>query len=186
MSLGITAKTIALVAVLLGVTVPAVADSSLGSSPGTPPRPIPADTLLPNVGILSFKLGSRAPASEPIRRIGTGMYRSVDHGVHLLVWRNPSGIVDHVEAQRADSLRLDGRPLSAGYSAFRTMLTPEEGWKSFGCGGGIRGLMLTGRSQSLTFVRWNQRTALASISLRSQEPVLGVCGDLSGPPPPLN
>jgi hypothetical protein len=35
-------------------------------------------------------------------------------------------------------------------------------------------LMLTGRFQSLTFVRWSRRRAWASISLRSQPRVFGV------------
>jgi len=123
-------------------------------------------------------------AHEPISKIGTGMYRSADRGVTLLVWRNRNGIVDHVEAQQADRLRLDGHPLSAGYRAFRTILT-REGWKSFGCGGGVRGLTLAGRFHSLTFVRWSRRGAWASISLASQPPVFGVCEGLSGPPPPV-
>jgi hypothetical protein len=149
---------------------------------GSPPPRVPADTLVPNVRVLSFKLGSRVPASQPISKIGTGMYRSVDRGVTFLVWRNPSGIVDHVEAPQADRLRLDGRPLSAGYRAFRGVLM-REGWKSFGCGGGVRGLTLAGRFHSLTFVRWSRRNAWASISLPSQPPVFGVCEGLSGPPP---
>jgi hypothetical protein len=170
---------------LLASTVPAAADSGLAGTPrGSPPPPVPADTLVPNVRILSFKLGLRAPASQPISRVGTGMYRSVDRGVNLLMWRSRNGIVDHVESQQADSLRLDGHRLSAGYRAFRTILT-REGWKQFGCGGGVRGLMLTGRFQSLTFVRWSRRGAWASISLRSQPPVFGVCEGLSGPPPPV-
>lgn len=85
---------------------------------------------------------------------------------------------------KADTLRFDGHRLSAGYRVFRTILTPQ-GWKSFGCGGGVRGLMLTGRSRSLTFVLWNGRSASASISLPSQTPVFGVCGSLSRPPPPV-
>ena len=181
MSRGITAKTLALVGVLLAVTVPAAAES--GAS-GSPPPPVPANTLVPNVAILSFKLGSRAPAGASLSRIGTGMYRSVDHGVHLLVWRSRSGIVDHVEAQQADTLRFDGHRLSAGYRVFRTILTPQ-GWKSFGCGGGVRGLMLTSRSRSLTFMLWNGRSASASISLSSQTPVFGVCGSLNRPPAPV-
>jgi hypothetical protein len=151
---------------------------------GSPPPPVPADTLVPNTRVLSFKLGSRVPPSEPISKIGTGMYRSADRGVTLLVWRNRNGIVDHVEAQQADRLRLDGHPLSAGYRAFRTILT-REGWKSFGCGGGVRGLTLAGRFHSLTFVRWSRRGAWASISSASQPPVFGVCEGLSGPPPPV-
>jgi hypothetical protein len=178
MSRGVTVGTLAVVAALLAVSGPA-ASSSLA---GPPPPPVPADTLVPNVRVLSFKLGSPAPASEPISKVGTGMYRSVGRGVPLLVWRNRNGVVDHVEAQRADSLRLDGHPLSAGYHAFRTILT-GEGWRQFGCGGGVRGLALTGRSRSLTFVRWSRRGAWASISLPSQPPVFGVCEGLSGPPP---
>jgi hypothetical protein len=171
--------------VLLAPTVPAAAGSGLAGPPrGSPPPPVPADTLVPNVRILSFKLGSRAPANEPISLIGTGMYRSVDRGVHLLVWRSRNGIVDHVESRRAGSLRLDGHPLSAGYRVFRAILTAELGWKPFGCGGGVRGLMLTGRFGSLTFVLWSRRGAEASISLPSQQPVFGVCGDFDNSPPP--
>ena len=168
------------VAVLLAVS----GLSASSSLAGSPPPPVPADTLVPNVRVLSFKLGSRAPASEPISKVGTGMYRSVDRGVTLLVWRKRNGIVDHVEAQQADRIRLDGHPLSAGYRAFRTILT-REGWKPFGCGGGVRGLTLAGRFHSLTFVRWSRRGAWASISLPSQPPVFGVCEGLSGPPPPV-
>jgi hypothetical protein len=180
MSLSITAKTLAGVAALLAFMVPAASSSLAGS----PPPPARADTLVPNVRVLSFELGSRAPASEPITRVGTGMYRSVDHGVALLVWRNRTGIVGHVEARRANSLRLDGHPLSAGYRTFRSILT-REGWKRFGCGGGVRGLVLGGGLGSLTFVRWSRRDAWASISLPSQPPVAGVCDGLSGPPPPV-
>lgn len=168
------------VAVLLAVSGLAASSSLAGS----PPPLVPADTLVPNVRVLSFKLGSHAPASKPTSKVGTGMYRSLDRGVTLLVWRNRNGIIDHVEAQQADRLRLDGHPLSAGYRAFRTILT-REGWKPFGCGGDVRGLTLADRFHSLTFVRWSRRGASASISLPSQPPVFGVCEGLSGPPPPV-
>jgi hypothetical protein len=136
------------------------------------------------VGILTFRLGSRPPVDAPLTPVGTGMYRSLDHGVPLLVWRSASGIVGHVEAQQAGPLSFDGHQLSAGYRVFRTLLTPQ-GWRSFACGAGVRGLMLTSRSRTLTFVLWNGRSASASISLPSQSPVFGVCGALDRPPAPV-
>lgn len=177
MSPGTTAKRLSLLAVLLSLATAAGVASAVAS----PPPPLSANAVLPNEGILAFKLGVRPPAGERLSRIGTGMYRTVDHGVGLLVWRSGDGVVERIEARRANSLRLAGRPLSAGYPTFKRILTPE-GWKLFSCGAGVRGLLLTGRSGSLTFVRWDGSTALASVSLPSQPPVFGVCGDLGRPP----
>ena len=177
-SVMVTARRIAFVGVLLALTGLA-ARSSLA---GTPWLAAPADTLVPNVRILGFELGAHVPAGYPVRRFGSPPYQSVDHGVPLQVWTTRRGIVDHIEAQQADSLRLDGRSLSAGYRAFRTILT-RKGWTPFGCGSGVRSLSLTNRFGSLTFVRWSRQGAWASISLASQPPVSGVCEDLGGAPP---
>ncbi len=156
------------------------------ASVGSPPPAVRANTLVANLRILSFKLGAHAPAAERLSRVGTGMYRTVDNGVPLEVWRNTKGTVGHVEAHRAGRLRLDGQPLNVGYRSFRTILT-HEGWRAFGCGADVRGLSLTSRSGSFTFVRWDKRKALASISLRSQPPVMGVCQGLGpGAPPPAS
>ncbi len=183
-SLGIIARRIAFVGVLL-VSTGLAARSSLA---GTPSVAVPADTLVPNVRVLSFELGAHVPAGYPVRRFGSPPYRSVDHGVPLLVWTTRQGIVDHIEARQADSLNVDGRSLSAGYRAFRNVLT-SEGWKPFGCGSGVRGLSFTDRFRSLTFVRWSRQGAWASVSLASQPPLFGVCenwGARLPTPPPVN
>jgi hypothetical protein len=154
------------------------------ASVGSPPPVVRANTLVANLRILSFKLGAHAPAAARLRWLGTGMYRTVDNGLPFEVWRNTKGVVDHVQALRAGGLRLVGQRLNVGYRSFRVILT-HEGWTTFGCGAGVRGLSFTGRSGSFTFVRWDKRGVVASISLRSQPPVGGFCeglGDVAPPP----
>ena len=158
--------------VLLAVAVPA-ANASV-RSPQSLVRP---NTLVPNLRMLDFKLGVPAPAAPRLTRVGTLMYRTVDNGVPLRVWTNTKRtVVERVDAEHAGNLRLDGKRLNAGYRSFRAILTPE-GWKSFGCGKGARGLEFTSRSGSLSFLQWSKRGVRASISLRSQLP-LGVCEGL--------
>ena len=164
----------------------ALAVNGANASVASPPPVVRANTLVPNLRMLGFKLGAAPPAGPRLIWVGTQMYRTVDNGVPLRVWTNTSRtIVEHIEARHAGNLRLDGQRLDAGFRSFRVILT-SEGWKTFGCGKGARGLEFTSRSGSFTFLQWSKRGILASISMRSQAPVAGVCEGLyKGAPPPV-
>ena len=142
--------------------------------------------LVPNVRILNFILGAPAPTNQPVSKFGTGVYRSVEQHITVYLRRGRDGIIASVEVRSAGRLRLDGRPLSAGYRVFRPIPT-REGWKPFHCGRVEKGMALTDRQHPKTFVpgtfvRWSNDGALASISLPSAPPLFGLCDDYSGAP----